>query len=310
MKQTGSTTGALVLKKISASVRTSLLTASVLVASSLLPTVVQAQVPPDIPAPSDTVYQVRLADGSLIIGRVAEFNEETVILTTTGGSRLQIGRDQIREVRRARGRVVEGEFWNDDPNHTRLHFTATGRALGQGESYAGTYVTYTTAVPFAAFGLTDRISIAAGAPLLFFVTFGSVYLDPRVQVLRTSKAQATLGTLVLFLDSEVVGIAYGVGTFGDRDKAVSAGMGFFYSGDEVHNEPAFMLGGEFRVNRRIKLITENYLLPDRVGEILSGGIRFIGERFATQIGVFGALSDGNAGCCFPLLNFSYAFGWN
>lgn len=302
VKRTVTSAIALVLRSIFAPVRTCLPTASLLAASALLAAAVQAQVPPDIPAPSDTVLEVRLADGSVIIGRVTELNEETVVLTTTGGGRLEIDRDQIREVRRARGRMVEGEFWNEDPSSTL--FTATGRALAKGESYVGTYV---IALPFAAVGITDRISIAAGAPVLFG-NFEPFYLAPRVQVLRTPRAQASLGTLVFFFDSEVVGIVYGVGTFGNVDSAISTGLGFFYSGDEVANEPAFLLAGETRVSRRIKLITENYLLPDAVGVVLGGGIRVIGDRFATEIGVIAAIADGDADCCVPLINFSYAFG--
>ena len=293
-----------VLQTISAPVRNSLLTASVLVASVLLPAVIQAQVPPDIPPPGDTTYEVRLVDGSVIIARIAEVDEERVVLTTPGGGRLEIGRDQIREIRPVRGRIVEGELWHEDPSTTRLLFTATGRALGQGEAYVGTYV---VVLPFAAVGITDRISIAAGAPVLFG-EFEPFYLAPRVQILRTPKAQASLGTLVFFFDDEAGGIAYGVGTFGDEDNALSAGLGFFYSGDDVESEPAFMLGGETRVSPRIKLMTENYLLPDAVGVVVSGGIRVIGERFATEIGVIAGVSDGDADCCIPLVNFSYAFG--
>ena len=69
-----------------------------------------------------------------------------------------------------------------------------------------------------------------------------------------------------------------------------------------------MFGGETRVNRRVKLITENYILPDRVGTILSGGIRVIGDRFATEVAVVGAVGDGDTGCCLPIINFSYALG--
>jgi len=69
-----------------------------------------------------------------------------------------------------------------------------------------------------------------------------------------------------------------------------------------------MFGGETRVSRRVKLITENYILPERVGTILSGGIRVIGDRFATEIAVVGAAAGGDTGCCLPLLNFSYALG--
>lgn len=299
-------TGSLPFRTIAASVRLSFLTGLVLAAALFLPAVIQGQAPPDIPPPSDTLYQVSLADGSVIIARIAELDEERVVLTTPGGGRVEIDRDQIRGIRPVRGRVVEGELWHEDPSTTRLLFTATGRSLGKGEAYVGTYV---IALPFAAVGITDRISIAAGAPVLFG-ELEPFYVGPRVQIVRTPKAQATLGTLVFFFDDEAVGIAYGVATLGDTDKALSAGLGFFYSGDDVESEPAFMVGGETRVSRRIKLMTENYLLPDAVGLVLSGGIRVIGERFATEIGIISVVAEDDAFCCIPLVNFSYAFGRN
>ena len=285
-------------------VRTFLFAASVLAAAAFLPPAAQAQTPPDLPDPSDTLYEIRLGDGSVLFARIAELDQARVVLVTAGGARLEIDRSQIRELRPARGRVSGGEYWSEDPGATRLFFTATGRSLSQGESYIGTYV---IVLPFAAVGLTDRITIAAGAPVLFG-ELEPFYVGPKVQVLRQPNVQASLGTLAFFFDDEVVGIAYGVGTFGDTDKALSAGLGFFYSGDEVVNEPAFMFGGEARVSRRIKLITENYVLPEAVGVILSGGIRVIGDRFNTEIGILGAATGDETGCCVPLINFSYSFG--
>ena len=285
-------------------VRIFLLTASILAAATLLPASTRAQTPLEIPAPSDTVYEVRLGDGSLIFASIAEVDQELVVLATVGGGRLEVGRVQIRGLRPARGRVANGEFWREDSGTTRLLFTATGRTLGQGKAYVGTYL---IALPFVAIGLTDRVTIAAGAPVLFG-EFEPFYLGPRVQVLRTPTEQVSLGTLAFFFDDEVVGIVYGVGTFGDSDNALSAGVGYFYSGDEVLNEPAFMLGGEVRVSRRIKVITENYVLPDAVGMLLAGGVRIIGDRFSTEIAIAGVAADGERECCVPIVNFSYAFG--
>ncbi len=278
--------------------------ASLLVAAALLSPAAQAQVLPDLPAPSDTFYEIRFVDGSLIFARIAELDRERVVLTTLGGGRLEIDRRQIREVRPSRGRVVNGEFWSEDPGATRLLFTATGRSLSRGESYIGTYL---IAFPFGAVGLTDRVTIGAGAPFVLG-EFEPFYVAPKVQVVRLPKVQAALGTLALVFDDDLVGIAYGVGTFGDVDNALSAGFGVFYSGDDLVNEPAFMVGGEIRVSRRLKLVTENYVLPDEVGVVFSGGIRLIGDRFSAEVGV-AAAHDGEAGeCCLPLLNLSYAFG--
>ena len=285
-------------------VRMLLFAASFPVAATLTLATAKAQTPPDIPERGDTVYQIRLADGSEVFARIVELDAEQVVLVTAGGGRLEIDRSQITQLRPARGRVRDGEFWNEDPGGTRLFFTATGRSLAQGESYIGTYV---VVLPFAAVGLTDRVTVAAGAPVLFG-ELEPLYVAPKVQVVRSPTVQASLGTLAFFFDDDVVGVAYGVGTFGGEDKALSAGIGYFYSGDDVESEPAFMLGGETRVSRRIKLITENYVLPDAVGVILSGGIRVMGDRFNTEIAVFGARADGEGECCLPVVNFSYSFG--
>ena len=284
--------------------RTFLLTASILVAAALIPAVARAQTPLEIPAPSDTIHEIRLGDGSMIFAHIVEVDQERVVFMTVGGGRLEIDPAQIRDLRPARGRVVNNEFWIEDPGSTRLLFTATGRSLSQGESYIGTYL---VVLPFAAVGITDRFTIAGGAPVLFG-EFEPFYIAPRVQILRSPRAQASLGTLAFIFDDDLVGVVYGVGTFGDTDRALSAGLGFFYSGDDLQNEPAAMVGGEIRVSRRIKLITENYVLPEAVGGVLSGGIRIIGDRFSTEIAVFGIVADGGGECCLPLLNFSYAFG--
>lgn len=285
-------------------VGTLLLSAATLVATVFLPTLAHAQTPPDIPAPSEAIYEVRLGDGSVIFARVVELDGERVVFETVGGARLDVERTGIEGVRPARGQAVDGEFWTEDPGGTRLFFTSTGRSLREGESYIGTYV---VVLPFAAVGITDRFTIVGGAPILFG-ELEPFYLGPKLQILQQPEVQASIGTLAFFFDDEVVGVAYGVGTFGDTDKALSAGIGYFYSGDEVLNEPAFMLGGETRVSRRIKLITENYVLPDAVGVVLSGGVRIIGDRFNTEVGALGAIADGDGGCCVPLINFSYSFG--
>ena len=195
--------------------------AFVFIAAAVLPTAVAAQVLPEIPPPSDTVYEVGLADGSSIVGRITEVDPQQVVITTLGGGRLEIGRTQVRTVRVAAGRFVRGEYWHEDPGGTRLFFTATGRTLARGESYIGTYVIF---LPFAAVGVTDRFTITAGAPVLAG-EFQPFYLGPKLQVYRTPTAQASVGTLAFFFDDEMVGIAYGVGTFGNTDDAFFGGNG-------------------------------------------------------------------------------------
>ena len=254
--------------------------------------------------PGETLYEIRLTDGSVIFARVTAVEGETIVMITLGGARVTVERSQIREARPADGRVVEGEFWREDPNSSRLFFTATGRTLRQGEAYIGTYL---VVLPFVAVGVTDRFTLAAGAPVLLG-EFEPFYIAPKVRLIRTAKAEISVGTLVFFIDDDNVGIAYGVGTFGTPDNALTVGLGFGFSGDDFSSQPVAMIGGEARTSRRIKLVTENYFLPGETGLVFSGGLRFLGERFSADVGLAGYAGDGDSGCCLPIVNFSYAFG--
>ncbi len=263
-----------------------------------------AQQVPEIPAPGEALYEFFLADGSQIVARVGEVGDSMVILFTPGGTRLEVDLSQIREIRPAAGRLVNGEFWREDANKSRLFFTATGRSLAAGEAYAGTYLIM---LPFVAVGVTDRFTLAAGAPVLFG-EFEPFYVAPKLQVLHSPRADISIGSLIFFYDDENVGIAYGVGTFGDADRALTLGLGFGFSGADFSSQPVAMIGGEARVGRRTKLVTENYFLPGETGVVLSGGLRFIGQRFSTDVGVAGAVVEDVGWCCAPIVNFSYAFG--
>jgi len=290
------------LTKSAVIIRQRLVTVSfLLVAAFSAADVVSAQ---EFPTPGEDVYEVQLMDGSSIFARVTAVEGDRVTLTTIGGVELVVDRAQIREIRLAEGDVVEGQFWRKDRNSTRLFFTSTGRSLAQGEAYIGTYLLF---LPFVAVGVTDHFTIAAGAPVLFG-QFDPFYVAPKLRVLHSASAEVSIGTLALVADGEAIGIAYGVGTFGTADHALTVGLGFGFAGSDFSSQPVAMIGGEVRADARVKLITENYFLPGETGAVISGGIRLIGERFSTDLGMMGLAGGDAPGCCLPVVNFSYAFG--
>ena len=66
-----------------------------------------------------------------------------------------------------------------------------------------------------------------------------------------------------------------------------------------------MLGGDLRVSRGLKLMTENYFAPNvDDGALLAFGVRFLGERLSADLGL--ALPTG-IGFALPLVNFVYSF---
>jgi energy-converting hydrogenase Eha subunit B len=65
-----------------------------------------------------------------------------------------------------------------------------------------------------------------------------------------------------------------------------------------------MVGGEHRVSRRIKLVTENYVFPD--GGLVSGGVRFLGERLSVDLGLVSPVGAGGF-VAVPMVNFVWKF---
>lgn len=263
----------------------------------------------------ETMQEIRLADGSVVIGRVTEVTAEDITVETAGGIRMELQRSQIRSLRPARGQVVDGRFWRTDPNRTRLFFAPTGRPLDRGEGYLASYMLF---FPFVGYGVTDHFTMAGGTPILPGIIGETFYLAPKLTLVSRPGVDLAAGTIAFFATEEIdegsVGVVYGTGTFGDVERSLTAavGWGFALGGDNssLSNDPVFMVGGEFRMGESTKLLTENWLAPGDGGAdgILTGGVRFFGERLSADLGIGLGMADGGVECCLPLVNFVYVWG--
>jgi hypothetical protein len=65
-----------------------------------------------------------------------------------------------------------------------------------------------------------------------------------------------------------------------------------------------MIGAEHRITRGMKILSENYIFNG--GGILTGGVRWLGERFSADLALV-APTDGGAIVAFPLVNVVYSF---
>ncbi|HEX2208697.1 MAG TPA: hypothetical protein VHG93_13505 [Longimicrobium sp.] len=276
-----------------------------------LPRAAAAQVADTVTVSADTVYEVRLSDGSVLYGRVMEQTAEELTLETQAGATVRLRRSQVVSIRPLRGRVVDGRVWGEDPHATRLFFGPTARAIPRGEGYFGVYELF---FPFVSYGVTDRFTISGGTPVFPEIIGEIFYFAPKYEVLRTPAASAAVGVLALFATRELngsAGLLYGVGTLGTPDRALTVGatVPFIASGEdsEVGDQPAFMIGGEARLTRRTKFLTENYFVPGESGALISGGVRFFGERLSADFGLGAGFGDGDNACCLPLVNFVYSF---
>ncbi len=277
----------------------------VVLAASLQAQAAQAPAPVIVLAPAGETQELLLKDGTRAIGRVESTDAERFIFRTTSGVLMEVEVGQVQAIGLVTGRVVRGEFWPEDPNPTRLFFAPTGRALKRGEAYLGVYEIL---LPFVQYGVTDRISIGAGTPLVFGGGGDTPFwFTPKVQVLKMKSTEASVGVLhFVNVGDANLGIAYGVVTQGSTDSAITVGVGYAYLRGEGEDggAPLVMFGGDRRLSRRLKLVTENYVFED--GGLLSGGVRFLGERLSVDLGLVSPLGVDEF-FAFPIINFVWKF---
>lgn len=273
------------------------------------------QAPDQAPAPAvpvievpaaDVTQELELMDGSRVIGRVESVAEGQFTFRTTSGVLMEVKTAMVRSLKPVTGRIVGGELWPSDSNPTRLFFAPTGRALKKGEAYFGVYEIM---LPFVQYGVTDRFSIGGGTPLMFGGGGDRpMWVTPKLQIASGESASASIGVLhFLNVGGANLGIAYGVVTKGSTDSAATIGIGYAYARVEGEGGGAavVMVGGEHRVSRRVKLVTENYVFEG--GGFASGGLRLLGERLSADLGFVVPLSNSGVIIAFPMINFVWKF---
>ena len=288
--------------------RGALAAAALACAAVLAPAAAHAQ-RDTVPAAADSVVTIRLADGSVLYGRIVSDDGGRVVVQTQGGARVELARTQIRSIEPLGGRLVNGEVWTADPNGTRLFFGPTGRTLPAG---TGQFAVYELVLPFVSVAAGDRVTLSAGTPVIPGAIGKAFYAEAKVQAIAMPTLHASVGALAFATDEddEAAGVLYAVATAGTEDRAVTVSAGFpFVTGDRISQTPAIQIGGEYRVSRRIKLMSENYFVPGETGTILSGGVRIFGERLSADAGLgFGVGAGCDEQCIIPLVNFAYSFG--
>lgn len=264
----------------------------------IVPPVIEAQT---VPTDTTTVHEIHLVDGSVLFGRFVGSGDPARIRLISGDV-LEVARARIVSAEPARGHVVEGEFWREDPNRTRLFFGPTARGMPQGGGYLAAYEVI---MPFVGVALTDNFIIAGGTPLFGGFDHRPYWVAPKLRVYSRPAADFALGALIFAVDQDSFGILYGVTSFGTSDRAMHLGLGYGFVNGELGDRPVVMGGFELRGGRSVKLISENYLFPEGYG-LLSIGPRFMGDRLSADLGLGIAVGDGESHT-FPIVNFVYSW---
>jgi hypothetical protein len=251
-----------------------------------------------------TLFELVLKDGSRMFGNIEQESATDLVFRTQAGATLSVRRDDIASLKKVSGTIRDGEFLPPDPNTTRLFFAPTGRSLKRGQVYLGIYE---FVAPFVQVGVTDRLSLGGGTPLVFGVDDWNrpFWITPKLQVYDGRDTQVAVGVLHAFdSDNDGGGIAYAVVSRGNDVRGMTVGGGLAYANDGGR-AGVLMVGGEGRIARRVKVITENYIWEGGHG-LATVGFRFFGERLSADLALAIPIGADDV-IAFPLINFVYVF---
>lgn len=259
----------------------------------------------------NSVQILTLEDGSTILGRITEIKAKDIVFKSDVGD-LTIPRSKIEKIELvSKSSIKKGKYWFENPNSTRLYFSPTARMLKKGDGY---FSDYFILLPGIAYGVTDNITIGGGMSLVPWVDLNDqiFYFTPKIGLKASPNTNFAAGALIIALpevddESPLVGILYGVGTFGSADGGLTIGLGYGFVDDQVADKPMFMIGGEKRFARRISFISENWILPGVEVPLISYGFRFFGEGISVDLGLFNTMGNNLFFPGFPWVDFVVNF---
>lgn len=259
---------------------------------------------------------LKLSDGSTLYGKITEVTDSEIKFQTDMGemtvSIMKI--ESIMEV--SETKFKGGKYWFENPNRTRLLLAQNGRNLRKGQGYfADVWVFF----PSVAYGLTDNISLAAGATLIPGIDMDQQlwYLTPKIGVAALPTVSLAVSAMIIRVPdtedndiedpAEVVGAIFPTGTFGTDDASITAGLGFGFVDSEIADKPVVLIGGELRVTRRIALVTENWVFPGVDNPLISYGVRFFSETIAVDLAFFTLTGEDAVTPGIPYIDFVVNF---
>ncbi|KAA3596079.1 MAG: hypothetical protein DWQ06_16015 [Calditrichaeota bacterium] len=257
---------------------------------------------------SGTVQVLKTKDGSKFIGKVISFDDEKVLFETQNGN-FEIKRNKIKSLENySDTNVKSGEFFNPDPNVSRLFFAPKGKMLKKRKGY---YQNIWLFFHNVTFGITDNITMGIGGSLFPEVDEQLYFFTPKIGKRVNKKFSVAGGVLGIKLpddENRLVGIGYGVGTYELKKDVVDVtfGAGYGFVGKDLAEKPVFVLGLETRAGGHFALISENWIIPEFENSINSVGIRFFGEKLAVDLAFIFSIT-GDSGNFFPYLDFVYNF---
>ncbi len=157
-----------------------------------------------------------------------------------------------------------------------------------------------------AFGIFDYITISGGISLFPGGTNQILYFAPKITPFQNDRFAVSIGDFYVKIQgnnrNSDINIVYSVGTVSFSKGAITIGTGY----ETKSENPILLLGGELRISRYAKLITENWFLGGSDLKFASLGIRFLSEHLAADFAFVTPVGSNNI-TLIPWVGFTYNF---
>jgi hypothetical protein len=275
-----------------------------------------------IPA-KGTSQTITMEDGSTLVGRITMITENEVkFQTAMGEMTLAIAKikeiKEIKEIRESReikeskevqeskevkevkeikevpaSSPASSQNWFPNPNRTRLLIGPTARTLKGGKGY---FYDLWIFFPGLAYGVTDNFMISGGASIIPDADDQMFYVMPKFgyPAARNLDVSATLAIFRLWEQTFYFGMG-GV-TIGTDNQSITGALGLAFTDEEMADQPAAMVGGEYRLANRMSLVGESWFIPGDADNGILGmaALRLMGEQMTIDVG-FGVSYDDQSG---------------
>jgi hypothetical protein len=173
-----------------------------------------------------------------------------------------------------------------DVNISRLLVAPTARSLPEDNGYINLAEII---FPNFGYGITDEFMIRGG--FTPFTVSGHILYFGLAQLQVAEYGDLAISGGIILTD--ITGSArnwenalygYGIVSYGNDVAAIHAGFGGGYSGKRESSSAVFMIGGEWKVARTSKLISENWIVSETGFGAYSLALRIFGRTLTGELG--------------------------
>jgi len=227
----------------------------------------------------DRYYLFTLNDNENILGQFVEKNGETITITSTTRSTLNLY--DVKKIRVVNSNYIAFDnYWFPNPLSNRYFYNPSAFTSGHLKGYIQNIYVF---LFNATLGLSDYVDINVGADILDSDNRTASVRVGNIKVASNLYAGGSFTYLKGYYNSNILG--FGLLTYGNRNNNVTFGAGLINKSETTTPNKSFQLNGMYRVTQKFSLISENILSLNSNGFFYHGlGLRFFNQTWSLDAG--------------------------